>query len=121
MVHATVCQAWQIHKHLRVRETAPGYGRLLAEFWTSHDPTQLNRQGPDIGAQYRSIILTHDDEQCALAEASKAKLQEASRRPITTEIQDAGTFYPAEEYHQQYYEKRGISSCAVTVMNAVGR
>ena len=93
------------------------YGRLLAEFWAMHDPTQVNRQGPDVGSNYRSIILTHDEDQLALAEASRDKLAERTSRPIATEIVEATTFYLAEDYHQQYYEKQGISSCAVTVMN----
>ncbi|MCJ7832021.1 MAG: peptide-methionine (S)-S-oxide reductase MsrA [Actinobacteria bacterium] len=96
------------------------YGHLLAEFWTMHDPTQLNRQGPDIGANYRSIIIAHDDDQRALAEASKVALAERSPRPIVTEIIGEVSFWPAEDYHQQYFEKKGISSCAVTVMNPVG-
>lgn len=96
------------------------YGRLLTEFWTMHDPTQVNRQGPDIGSNYRSIILVHDSEQRELAEASRAALAERSPKPIATEIVDAGPFWEAEDYHQQYFEKRGISSCAFTVMNPVG-
>lgn len=95
------------------------YGHLLAEFWTMHDPTQLNRQGPDIGTNYRSIIIAQDDEQRALAEASRASLSASSPRPIVTEVIDAAPFWPAEDYHQQYFEKKGISSCAVTVMNPV--
>lgn len=93
------------------------FGRLLTEFWTNHDPTQLNRQGPDIGVQYRSLIFVHDAEQRALAEASRRALQARTHRPIVTAIEDAPTFYPAEEYHQRYYEKRGISTCAVTMMD----
>ena len=93
------------------------YGRLLGEFWMMHDPTQVNRQGPDVGSNYRSVILVHDDEQRALAEASRSALAERSPRPIATEIIEATTFYPAEDYHQRYFEKQGISSCAVTVMN----
>jgi peptide-methionine (S)-S-oxide reductase len=95
------------------------YSRLLTEFFTEHDPTQFHRQGPDIGSQYRSIILFHDDEQRELAEASRDALQERTSKPITTEIVPAGEFYRAEDYHQQYFEKQGISSCAVTVMNPV--
>ena len=95
------------------------YGHLLAEFWTMHDPTQLNRQGPDIGTNYRSIIIAQDDEQRTLAEASRASLSARSPRPIVTEVIDAVPFWPAEDYHQQYFEKKGISSCAVTVMNPV--
>jgi len=83
------------------------YDELLDIFWALHDPTALNRQGPDVGTQYRSAIFVHDDEQAAAAAASKARLQEAahSRRPIVTEIVPAATFYRAEDYHQQYFEK----------------
>ena len=86
------------------------YDELLDVFWTNHDPSQLNRQGPDIGTQYRSVIFFHDDEQKGLAEASKAELMENGpfREPIFTEILAAGTFYPAEEYHQDYYVKNPI-------------
>lgn len=91
------------------------YGRLLEVFWNEHDPTQKNRQGPDIGDQYRSAIFTHSDEQKKLAEASKAALEASKRfaKPIVTEITPASAFYPAEEYHQQYLRKRGLSSCHV--------
>jgi len=95
------------------------YGRLLAEFWAMHDPTQLNRQGPDIGSNYRSIILVHDEEQRTFAESTKAAVGERASKPVVTEIVDADEFYAAEDYHQQYFEKKGISSCAVTVMNPV--
>jgi len=86
------------------------YDALLDVFWECHDPTQLNRQGPDIGRQYRTAIFTHDDEQTAAAKASKAKLEESHRyaRPIMTEITPLGTFWRAEDYHQQYLEKRGL-------------
>ncbi|MEM7223937.1 MAG: peptide-methionine (S)-S-oxide reductase MsrA [Pseudomonadota bacterium] len=85
------------------------YERLLEVFWACHDPTQLNRQGPDVGRQYRSAIFTHDAEQAAAAETSKAKEQDSGRyaRPIVTEIVPAPTFWLAEDYHQQYLEKRG--------------
>lgn len=91
------------------------YEDLLEIFWNEHDPTQLNRQGPDVGRQYRSVIFTHDDDQKAKALESLAK-REASglhRRPIVTVIEDAQTFYEAEDYHQQYLEKRGLSSCRI--------
>ena len=91
------------------------YDELLEVFWNEHDPTQLNRQGADVGRQYRSVIFTHDDEQKAQAVESLAK-REASgvhRRPIVTMIEDAQTFYGAEDYHQQYLEKRGLSSCRI--------
>jgi peptide-methionine (S)-S-oxide reductase len=83
------------------------YDQLLEVFWEMHDPTQVNRQGPDIGYQYRSIILAHTPEQRAAAEASKAKAQERFDRPIATEITDLSAFYPAEDYHQRYYERTG--------------
>jgi peptide-methionine (S)-S-oxide reductase len=89
------------------------YDDLLNVFWAEHDPTQLNRQGPDIGDQYRSVIFYHTPEQRAAAEASKEALEHSGRyrRPIVTQIVPAETFYPAEEYHQQYLEKRGLSTC----------
>jgi peptide-methionine (S)-S-oxide reductase len=89
------------------------YEQLLGVFWDVHDPTQLNRQGPDIGDQYRSVIFYHTPEQRAAAEASKEQLERSGkyRRPIVTQIVPAATFYRAEEYHQQYLEKQGLSSC----------
>jgi peptide-methionine (S)-S-oxide reductase len=87
------------------------YEDLLAVFWRKHDPTQLNRQGWDIGDNYRSAIFVHDEEQRAAAEASKGAEQANHRRPIVTQIETAQTFYEAEDYHQQYLEKRGRSSC----------
>lgn len=91
------------------------YERLLEVFWQNHDPTQLNRQGPDIGSQYRSAIFYHNAEQQAAAEASKQALADSVRlhRPIVTLIEPAPEFYRAEEYHQQYLEKRGQSSCHI--------
>jgi peptide-methionine (S)-S-oxide reductase len=81
------------------------YDRLLEIFWQLHDPTTLNRQGPDVGTQYRSAVFTHDENQRAAATAMKEQLQSAGRfrRPIVTEITHAGTFWRAEEYHQKYY------------------
>lgn len=89
------------------------YDQLLEAFWNCHDPTQLNRQGPDVGSQYRSVIFYHTPEQQAAAEASKDRLAQSGkyRRPIVTQIVPAATFYRAEEYHQQYLEKRGEASC----------
>jgi peptide-methionine (S)-S-oxide reductase len=86
------------------------YDDLLDVFWDCHDPTQLNRQGPDIGRQYRTAIFTHDDMQAEAARVSKARLEESHRlgRPIMTEITPLGTFWRAEAYHQQYLEKRGL-------------
>lgn len=91
------------------------YERLLEEFWNMHDPTTPNRQGPDVGSQYRSAVFYHTPEQAAAALAVKARLEQAGRfrRPIVTEIVPAARFWPAEEYHQRYYEKHGISGCAV--------
>ena len=88
---------------------------LLNVFWTNHDPTTLNRQGPDVGAQYRSAIFFHTPEQDAAAQTSKDSLQASGkiRRPIVTEITPASEFYRAEEYHQQYLEKRGLSHCHI--------
>jgi peptide-methionine (S)-S-oxide reductase len=92
-----------------------GYGDLLDVFWTNHDPTTLNRQGPDRGTQYRSAIFYHSPEQRAAAEASKSALDASGRfrSPIVTEITAASPFYRAEDYHQQYLEKRGLASCHI--------
>ena len=91
------------------------YADLLKVFWENHDPTQLNRQGPDWGTQYRSAIFFHTPEQQAAAEASKESLEKAHRysKPIVTQIVPAVTFFPAEDYHQQYLEKRGMASCHI--------
>ena len=91
------------------------YDKLLDVFWANHDPTTLNRQGPDVGTQYRSAIFYHSPEQKAAAEKSKARLEAggALRRPVVTEITAASTFYPAEDYHQRYLEKRGLASCHI--------
>jgi peptide-methionine (S)-S-oxide reductase len=88
------------------------YEDLLKVFWDIHDPTTMNRQGPDIGTQYRSVIFYHTPEQQAAAEKSKQKLQESGvyKRPVATEIKPAPPFYKAEEYHQQYHQKHGLSS-----------
>jgi len=85
------------------------YEELLSVFWENHDPTTLNRQGPDIGTQYRSAIFFHTPEQKAAAIASKENVQKSGRykNPISTEITPASQFYRAEDYHQQYVEKRG--------------
>ncbi len=95
------------------------YETLLDLFWSNHDPTQLNRQGPDVGTQYRSAIYYHNDEQKAAAAASKERLESSERygRPVVTEITEAQEFYPAEDYHQQYLEKRGLASCTIALKN----
>ncbi len=91
------------------------YEQLLDVFWENHDPTTLNRQGPDVGEQYRSAIFFHTPEQEAAATASKAKLEnsEKYKRPIVTQIQPASKFYRAEEYHQRYLEKHGLAHCRI--------
>jgi peptide-methionine (S)-S-oxide reductase len=91
------------------------YEKLLEVFWSNHDPTTRNRQGPDIGTQYRSVIFYHTPEQKAAAIASKRQLQQSGKfhRPIVTQILPAATFWRAEDYHQQYLEKRGLSSCHI--------
>jgi peptide-methionine (S)-S-oxide reductase len=87
------------------------YEDLLQVFWRKHDPTQLNRQGWDVGDQYRSVVFVHDEEQRAEAERAKEREQLNHRKPVVTQIEPAPTFYEAEDYHQQYLEKRGRSSC----------
>jgi peptide-methionine (S)-S-oxide reductase len=87
------------------------YDELLEVFWRKHDPTQLNRQGWDIGDQYRSVVFFHDEEQREAAQRSKAREQANWSAPIVTHIEPAETFYEAEDYHQQYLEKRGRSTC----------
>ena len=91
------------------------YDKLLDVFWEIHDPTTLNRQGPDVGEQYRSVIFFHNTEQEAAARASKEALGRSGihKRDIVTQIEPAAPFYIAEEYHQQYFEKQGISHCGI--------
>jgi peptide methionine sulfoxide reductase msrA/msrB len=104
--HAEVCD-------LRFDPGVVSYDSLLEVFWAIHDPTTLNRQGPDVGTQYRSVILTHSDEQRRLAEASRERHQRTLERPIVTEIVPFEAFWVAEEYHQRYLAKqKGGSSCA---------
>ena len=88
---------------------------MLATFWSTHDPTTPDRQGFDVGSQYRSAIFAHGDDQRAAALASRDAHQRSLRRDIVTEIVNAGPFWAAEDYHQQYLEKRGQASCAVTL------
>lgn len=91
------------------------FEQLLGIFWKIHDPTQVNRQGPDFGMQYRTAIFYHSPEQEAAARKSKQALEASGtlRRPIATEITPAGPFWRAEEYHQRYLEKRGAESCHI--------
>ena len=95
------------------------YEDLLNIFWENHDPTQLNRQGPDVGDQYRTGIFYTTPEQEQAARASKERLAQSGRyrRPIVTEITPAPTFWMAEDYHQQYLEKRGMASCHVSLVH----
>ena len=89
------------------------YEDLLNVFWENHDPTTLNRQGPDVGSQYRSAIFFHSPEQEAIAKASREKAQSRFKNKIVTEITPASEFYRAEDYHQQYLEKRGLAHCSI--------
>lgn len=91
------------------------YEKLLDAFFAMHDPTQVNRQGPDWGSQYRSVIFAHSDEQARLAQAKIAELNGtgAYRKPIATLVEPATTFWKAEEYHQRYLEKRGMVHCHI--------
>jgi peptide-methionine (S)-S-oxide reductase len=93
--------------------TRISYGKLLDTFWSLHDPTQFNRQGPDVGDQYRSVIFTHGPEQEAAAQATKKELEASRtfRRPIVTVIEPAPTFWRAEDYHQRYLEKNRSAGC----------
>lgn len=97
--------------HLNFDPTIISYKQLLEIFWRIHDPTQHNRQGPDVGSQYRSVIFYHNNHQKQTAKHSKQQQQTQNNKEITTEITPAKTFYPAEEYHQKYYEKHGRISC----------
>jgi peptide-methionine (S)-S-oxide reductase len=91
------------------------FDQLLNVFWEVHNPTTLNRQGPDVGSQYRSVIFFHNSEEEAAARASKERLQGSGKhsREIVTEIAPASQFWEAEDYHQQYFEKRGVTHCRV--------
>ncbi len=88
------------------------YEQLLDVFFQAHDPTQVNRQGPDVGTQYRSVVLVHDEAQRKAAELAREQLA-AGGVPVATQIVDAETFWPAEEYHQQYLVKRGLATCRI--------
>ena len=90
-----------------------GYEELVEKFFELHDPTQLNRQGPDVGSQYRSVVFVHSDEQREVAERVKARVAEGLDRPVVTAIEPAAAFWRAEEYHQQYLVKRGMATCRI--------
>ena len=102
--------------HLEFDPSQVSYEQLLKIFWENHDPTTLNRQGPDVGTQYRSVIFFHTPEQEAAARLSKESLAKAKafKHPIVTLIEPAREFYRAEDYHQQYLAKRGLSHCNVS-------
>ena len=111
-----VCAGQSGHAEVVLVEFDPdkvSYNSLLDAFWSLHDPTTLNRQGPDIGTQYRSVIFFQDEDQAVVAKTSKKKLQESDRfkNDIVTEIVPAVEFYRAEEYHQKYLEARGLGNC----------
>jgi peptide-methionine (S)-S-oxide reductase len=89
------------------------YEQLVERFFELHDPTQLNRQGPDMGSQYRSAIFFHDPGQRQVAEAVKERAQERHSRPVVTSLEPASQFWPAEDYHQRYLEKRGLATCRI--------
>ena len=91
------------------------YEALVRQFFGLHDPTQGNRQGPDVGVQYRSVVFTHSPEQKETATMVRDELAQSGRfrRPITTTVEDAPTYYPAEDYHQSYLKKRGMASCHI--------
>ncbi len=113
-----VCSAETGHAEVVQVEFDPNivsYRDLLDVFWANHDPTTPNRQGPDVGTQYRSVVFYHNDEQRVAAEETKEKLNTSGkfRRPIVTQIEPAPPFYRAEEYHQRYLEKRGMAHCAI--------
>jgi len=101
--------------HLTFDPNVVSYDALLEKFWKIHDPTQINRQGPDVGEQYRSVIFYYSDEQRDAAVASKERLEQAHtyKEPIATEITEAGPFWRAEEYHQQYIAKGGAAACHI--------
>jgi peptide-methionine (S)-S-oxide reductase len=104
--HAEVVQ-------LKYNQREVSYDKFLGLFWENHDPTERERQGPDIGAQYRSVIFYYTPEQEKIAKKSKEMLEKSNRfkKPIVTEITPAGSFYRAEEHHQRYLEKRNLAAC----------
>jgi peptide-methionine (S)-S-oxide reductase len=104
--HAEVCQVTYDPEQI-------DYQDLLEVFWNLHDPTQVNRQGPDFGSQYRSAIFFHTPEQEEIAKASRDRAQNRFDKPIATEIVPAQHFWPAEAYHQRYLEKRGLATCRI--------
>ena len=111
-----VCTGATGHTEAVEVEFDPGevtYEALLEKFWEIHDPTQVDRQGPDVGSQYRSGVFFHSPEQEAAATSSRQRRQAALSKPIATSIEPAVQFWPAEEYHQRYLERRGLATCRV--------
>lgn len=114
--YAQVCSDATGHAEVVEIEFDPAvisYQALVEKFFDLHDPTQLNRQGPDIGSQYRSVVFVHSPEQQVVAEAVKAAIGPQHARPVVTAIEPAKPFWPAEEYHQKYLQKRGRASCGI--------
>lgn len=116
--YEAVCSGTTNHAEVVLVEFDPAavrYETLLEVFWSMHDPTTLNRQGPDVGTQYRSAAYFYDEKQREGAEASKRAVDESGRHanPVVTEISPAAPFYAAEDYHQRYLEKRGLASCHI--------
>ena len=116
--YKTVCTDQTGHAEVvqvQYDEQKISYEQLLAAFWAMHDPTTLNRQGPDVGSQYRSAIFYHDETQHQEAAQSKSYMDQsgAFSAPIVTQVVPAATFWRAEEYHQQYLAKRGLGSCSI--------
>jgi peptide-methionine (S)-S-oxide reductase len=114
--YKTVCSGKTGHAeavHIEYDPKKVSYEELLDAFFRMHDPTTLNRQGPDVGTQYRSAIFYFDEAQRKAAEEMKAEMQGVFGGLVSTEIAPAGPFYPAEEYHQKYYMKRGGGSCII--------
>ena len=106
--HAEAVEVW-------FDPTVVSYDELLKTFWSIHNPTTRDRQGWDIGSQYRSAVFFHSAEQESLAIASREEQQGALTKPIVTEITPASVFYDAEDYHQRYFEKHGGAACATTL------
>ena len=118
-----VCSHTTGHAEAVEVEFDPGqvsYRELLDVFFANHDPTQLNRQGPDVGDQYRSAVFFHSAEQEEAATEAKARAQAHEQRPVVTVIEPAPVFYEAEDYHQQFFEKRGRTVCHAGLRSAAG-
>ncbi len=99
--------------HVQYNPDKISYEKILEVFWENHNPTTKNRQGPDIGSQYASVIFYHTPRQRSLALLSKIARQKKIGKPIVTEIREAATYFLAEDYHQRYLEKRGLASCKI--------